>query len=206
MRRKIAMGAAVVLTAIALGVGMVDGAESGTEGMRIPQYTADGHLIRPTDFREWIFVGSSLGLSYFGAEPPDRDPVFHHIYIQPEAYREYAESGTFPEKTMLIMENYSAGTKESNTTAEILKDKKEFQNLHGQFEDQRVGLEVALKDSEHFEDGWAYFMFGTGDTLRETAKAFPKATCWDCHNDHAADDNVFVQFYPVLREHLEGRK
>jgi hypothetical protein len=107
---------------------------------------------------------------------------------------------------MLVMENYSAGSKEDNTARGKVEGNEEFQNLHGQFEDARVGLEVALKDSEQFEDVWAYFAFNfPGQPLRETAKAFPKSMCWNCHSDHAADDNVFVQFYPVLRESFEAR-
>ena len=40
--------------------------------------------------------------------------------------------------------------------------------------------------------------------LKPTAKAFNKRVCFACHNEHAQDDNVFVQFYPVLRKVKEG--
>ncbi len=174
------------------------------DAMVKPQYTNRGDLVRPVDFREWVFVGSSLGLSY--TENDRTDPIFHHVYMQPEAYRHYRDTGAFPEKTMLVMENYSAGSKDNNTASGKVEGTEEFEHLNGHFEDARVGLEVALKDSERFEDGWAYFAFNfPGQPLRETAKAFPKSMCWDCHKNHAADDNVFVQFYPVLREPLEAR-
>ena len=29
-----------------------------------PRYTAAGELMRPTDFREWMFVTSGLGMTY----------------------------------------------------------------------------------------------------------------------------------------------
>ena len=179
-------------------------AAGGLTTMVTPQYNGDGHLIRPTNFRTWIFVGSSIGLSYFGKEEPKGPGLFHHIYIQPEAYRHYVKTGEFPDKTMLVMENYSAGSKEDNTTGPIIEGK-EFDILHGLFEDKRMGLEVALKDLDRFEDGWAYFNFSSANGLKETGAAFPKAVCWNCHNTHGADDNVFVQFYPVLREPLEKR-
>ena len=172
--------------------------------MVTPQYNDDGHLIRPTDFRTWIFVGASIGLSYFGKEEPKGPGLFHHIYMQPEAYHHYVKTGEFPDKTMLVMENYSAGSKEDNTMGPITEGK-EFKILHGHFEDKRVGLEVALKDLDRFEEGWAYFNFSSANGLKETGAAFPKAVCWNCHDTHAADDNVFVQFYPVLREALEKR-
>ena len=87
---------------------------------------------------------------------------------------------------MLIMDNYQPTQKESI-------------NKHGYFEGKKVGLEVALKDHEQFEEGWAYFNFSTREGLRPKAKAFAKAACYNCHAEHGADDNVFTQFYPVLR-------
>ena len=63
-----------------------------------------------------------------------------------------------------------------------------------------IGLFIwaAVKDGERFPDGWAYFSFGDGS--RPAATAFPRTQCFDCHRQHAASDNVFVQFYPVLRD------
>ena len=184
---KQALAAASVAAALVAAAGLVQAAQTDVAEMVKPEYTDDGALVRPSDYREWVFVGASLGLSYSEELRREGPGNFHHIYIQPEAYRQYRDEGTFPEKTMLVMENYSAGSKVNP-------------NLHGHFEDERVGFEVALKDSEQFEDGWAYFMFSTASGLRESAKAFPKAACYDCHAEHAEDDNVFVQFYPILRE------
>jgi hypothetical protein len=197
---KVAVAAAVTAIVIAASV-LADTSTPPPEGMVQPAYDNAGALIRPEGYREWIFVGSSLGLSYSKPNPDQVGPgIFHHIYIQPQAYKHYTETGTFPEKTMLVMENYTAGSKEDNTAKELTKDKEEFENLNGHFEDQRTGVEVALKDSERFEDSWAYFNFSTRAGLLAAAKPFPKAACWDCHNAHAAVDNVFVQFYPILRE------
>jgi hypothetical protein len=57
---------------------------------------------------------------------------------------------------------------------------------------------VALKDHDKFDEGWAYFDFANGS--KKTSTAFPKGSCFSCHKEHGADDNVFTQFYPVLRE------
>ena len=61
---------------------------------------------------------------------------------------------------------------------------------------------MALKDSARFDGGWAYFDFSGGKT---TAKPFAKQQCSSCHAEHAADDNVFTQFYPVLRRAKAAR-
>jgi hypothetical protein len=57
---------------------------------------------------------------------------------------------------------------------------------------------VAVKDRQQFPEGWAYFGFGDGS--RRTSTAFPRTNCFDCHRQNAKADNVFVQFYPVLRD------
>ena len=179
---------------VILGVRQTRSDNSDMDSMAKPKYAEDGTLIRPEGYRSWVFVGSSLGLSYSENTRREGPGNFHNVYIQPEAYRHYKETGKFPEKTMLAMENFAPKTKESI-------------NQKGYFPGAMIGFEVALKDHDRFEEGWAYFNFSTrGDPpLRERAKAFPQAVCFACHAQHAADDNVFVQFYPVLREIMEAR-
>ena len=152
-----------------------------------PRYTGDGELIRPEGYREWIFIGATLGMSYQEGEAKPGPQEFHNLYINPAAYREYKTSGPFPEKTILVMERLTAGSRESI-------------NQRGHFEDKAVGIEVSLKDSSRFDEGWAYFNFSRPDgSSAASAKAFAKKDCWNCHSEHAATDNVFTQFYPILR-------
>ncbi len=154
--------------------------------MAEPRYENGAELVRPEGYRDWKFVGANSGMGYNENVP--RSPTFHNIFIQPEAYREFARTGVFPDKTMLVMEVLSIGT-----SASI--------NKHGQFQDRLIGVEVALKDSSKFAEKWAYFNFiGPGGAALARSKAFPKEACWKCHNEHGTHDNVFVQFYPVLRE------
>jgi len=160
---------------------------ASAESMFQPRFEAGDKLVRPQGYREWMFVGSNLNMGYTDGSTP-KESRFHNIYIQPEAYREYVATGKFPDKTVLVMEVLGAGTNASI-------------NKSGQFEDQPIGIEVALKDEKRFTGKWAYFNFiGDNGTPLAEAKPFPKEACWNCHNQHAAVDNVFVQFYPVLRE------
>ena len=65
-----------------------------------------------------------------------------------------------------------------------------------------VAVEVAVKDGKQFDDAWSYFDFSPKKgrkELRKTAAPFATEKCYDCHLEHATVDNVFVQFYPVLR-------
>jgi hypothetical protein len=164
---------------------------SGSEPrMSEPKYTEDRQLVRPTGYREWVFVGSSIGMGYQEGTRPegDRPQFFHNVYIQPEAYRTYAATGKFPNKTMLVMEVVAPG---SNASI----------NKQGKFEDKFIGIEAAVKDEARVPEKWAYYSFmGSDGKGLPQAKAFSKDACWSCHNQHAEVDNVFVQFYPVLRE------
>ncbi len=64
-----------------------------------PRFGADNELIRPEGYREWVFVGSSLGLSYQEGQAPNHEPQFHNIYIQPASYQAFEKTGEFPEGT-----------------------------------------------------------------------------------------------------------
>ena len=53
-------------------------------------------------YREWIFVGSALGLGY--NEPKEESlGAFSHVYINPFGYQAYRESGEFPVGTVLML-------------------------------------------------------------------------------------------------------
>ena len=147
-------------------------------------------LVRPEGYREWIFVGSSLGLAY--SKTPDQSPgrnpeLYHNVYINPSSYREYAKTGKFPEGTVMVLELARSELKSEP-------------GLQGSYQKEFVALEASVKDSSRFEGGWAYFNFTeAGGKLKARAEPFPQSACWSCHHVNAATDHVFTQFYPVLR-------
>lgn len=150
-----------------------------------PRWSADGSLERPKDWERWVFVGASLGLSYAeqSRDVPPSQLHLHHVYLAPTAYEHFARTGEFPEGTQLVLELY-------DLSEPVAPSKR------GYFAGDRMAVEVALKDSRRFESGWAYFNFSDG---RQTSSPFPAERCASCHREHAATDNVFTQFYPVLR-------
>ena len=174
-----------LLTAILLALPLM--AQAPPPGMRQPQYNEKGELVRPRDFQQWTFVGSSMGLSYAAAAPVRQPGLIHNVHMQPEAYRTFLETGKIPEKTIMILTLYNPEQKVSP-------------NLHGYFQGDLVATEVAVKDSARFKEGWAYFDFGGGEKIRDSAAAQAPERCHACHAKHAAKDNVFVQFYPAMRK------
>lgn len=171
-----------------LGIGFVS--LFWAEGMDQPRFQGKEEMLRPEGYREWMFVAANYGMGYTEAKPGEvtaKPGTFHNIYLQREAYKQYAKTGTFPDKTMVIMEVVQPGTKASI-------------NKQGMFQDKYIGIEVAVKDEKRFAGKWAYYKFfdSEGKAL-PTAKPFPKEACWDCHHKNGAVDNVFAQFYPVLK-------
>jgi hypothetical protein len=168
-----------------------------------PKYTPNGDLLLPGGFETWVFVGSNLGLSYTpeaataASAPPPRPPKsqFHNVSINKAAYDYFLANGQFPERTVLAMQVFEAAEK---TPSNVLAS--------GTFNGRRVGLEVAVKNSSR-PDGkttpWAYYNFtDPSDPAKvlASATAFPDQSCANCHQLHASIDNVWVQFYPTLRD------
>jgi hypothetical protein len=78
-----------------------------TDGPKYAQGT--NNLLRPTDYREWMFIGSSLGLNYPapGAAPgPDQ---FNNVFVNPSSYREFMKTGKWPDKTIWVLEFRNTG-------------------------------------------------------------------------------------------------
>ncbi len=58
-----------------------------------------------------------------------------------------------------------------------------------------MGVEVHVKDEARFAGKWAFFGFDD----QQPAKMIPlRADCYSCHQQYAAVDTTFVQFYPTL--------
>jgi hypothetical protein len=153
-------------------------------------FQGENTLVRPDGYREWVFVGSSLGLSYDDVPEEvatSEDDLFHNVYIDPVGYERFQESGEFADGTVMILELATAAVKTEP-------------GLQGMYEDRFVALEASVRDSSRFEGDWAYFSFTErGGGMKDTAEPFDQENCWKCHNENAETDMVFTQFYPVLR-------
>lgn len=149
-----------------------------------PQFTKSGELMRPaSDYREWIYLTTGLGMNY-ASENSAENPLFDNVFVEPSAYRVFKATGHWPDHTMFVIEPRQAMTKGSiNKAGRYQGDRTQF-------------LEVAVKDTKRFADGWGYFSFKDDAS---TAKAFgPEGRCNECHGKNAAVENTFVQFYPTL--------
>lgn len=179
----------------ALTGGLSLGAQSRSASTSVmPEYDKARALKLPADYRQWVFVGSSLGLSYTEGGDAGHE-MFHETLMEPTAYAEFVRTGTFREGTMLVLMVHGAGES-------VLPGRR------GRFAADVHGVEMAVKDRSRVPEGWAYYNFGGMGGLRDTAQPMPQKACYDCHKPHAALDNVFLQFYPLLVEaaHIKVNK
>jgi len=148
-----------------------------------PEYTSDAQLRLPEHYRDWIYLTTGFDMSYNPAMQMGGHHMFDNVFVNPDAYRAFLKTGTWPDKTMLVLEVRGAQGKGSI-------------NQHGNYQGGDVmGLEVHVKDEARFAGEWAFFGFDQG----KTAKMVPvSADCYSCHADHAAVNTTFVQFYPTL--------
>ena len=149
-----------------------------------PMYTPDGNLKFPTNYREWVYLTSGVDMSY----SPNMDighSMFDNVFVNPEAYKSFLQTGTWPDKTMLVLEARVAGSKGSI-------------NKNGHYQTGNImGREVHVKDEARFPGKWAFFNGEDG----VTGKLLPREMdCYSCHEQHGAVDTTFVQFYPTLLE------
>jgi hypothetical protein len=185
MRRSLWL-AAILLVMAVLAIErrttLIANSANATDGA---QFSADGKLLRPAGYRKWVFLSSGFGMSYSENAAADPDHLmFTNVFVPPADYDYFLSHGRWPDKTMLVVEAYGSQSKGSI-------------NLRGHFQTEFMGLDVEVKDASRFADQWAYFAF---DTTQPSAQAITpgKNGCWSCHDQDAAVEHTFVQFYPSL--------
>jgi len=149
-----------------------------------PAYAANGDLLPLKDYREWIYLTSGIDMSYSPKAMEMNHSVFDNVFVNPAAWRSFVATGTWPDKTVMVLEVRGAKSKGSI-------------NQRGHFQDAPVmGFEVHVKDEARFPGKWAFFEF---DSPSKNGTLVPQAApCYTCHAAHAAVDTTFVQFYPTL--------
>jgi hypothetical protein len=183
---RLAAVVCLIACVIAIGLSVHRSKRVRASAPASPAYAANGDMLPPANYREWIYLTSGIDMSY---SPKAMDmgagmSMFDNVFVNPEAYRSFLATGTWPDKTVMVLEGREARSKGSI-------------NQRGHF--QAVGvadLEVHVKDAARFPGKWAFFAF---DSLEKNGTLIPQsAPCYKCHADHGAVDTTFVQFYPTL--------
>ncbi len=149
-------------------------------------YTADGKMVFPKDYRTWVYLSSGMDMAYTDSPAMADHHMFDNVFVNREAYEVYQQTGTWPDKTIFMLE------------ARMGQDRGSI-NKKGLFQAPLVmGREAHVKDTARFKSGWAFFPFN-GGSASGPAQALPQTSqCNVCHEKHGAVDTTFVQFYPTL--------
>ena len=176
---------AVSVLAVVLAAMTPQARSNNDSSANSPVYTSDGNLKFPTQYREWVYLTSGVDMSYSPNNMGMDHSMFDNVFVNPEAYKGFLQTGTWPDKTMLVLEARMAGSKGSI-------------NKNGHFQTGNImGREVHVKDEARFPGKWAFFNAEDG----VTGKLLPREMdCYSCHEQHGAVDTTFVQFYPTLLE------
>src|SRR5262249_5381205 len=106
-------------------------------------------LILPEGYRNWVSLGPG-----------------HNVYVSPTGYGAYAESGSFPEGTLMVWEPIN---KELDPRDRPHKG--------------APALLASVKDNTRFAGGWGFFDFtGAEGALKTKAAVLPESSgCRACH-------------------------
>jgi hypothetical protein len=182
MQSRIRIFSAALAVALAglLTATVVSRAEPATPAVA---YTADGKLQYPKDYRTWVYLSSGMDMSYTDTPAMADMHMFDNVFVNREAYAAYQKTGTWPDKTIFVLEARMGEQRGSI-------------NKKGLYQGAVMGGEAHVKDTARFKSGWAFFPL-TGDA---PSAALPQTSqCNVCHEQHAAVDTTFVQFYPTLQ-------
>jgi hypothetical protein len=180
--KKIAFAVFALAYAAVLGITTEGQTPADGDG---PRYVNKVNLVRPPDYREWVFVSSGIGMEYDPEPGAAGRQRFGNVFVNPSSYRAFMKTGKWPDRTTFVLE-FRASTGEGSI------------NKTGRFQAQLVGLEAEVKDSR-FPDGWAFFNFMPKGQTANSAEPLPvNAGCVECHTKNTAVERTFVQFYPTL--------
>ena len=150
-----------------------------------PSLQNDGVLAFPENYREWMFLSAGLGMNYGPNAPAAGQPQsFTNVYVNPSSYRAFMKTGTWPDRTMFVLEIRGSATEGSI-------------NRSGFYQTAVRAIEANVKDAR-LPGGWGFFNFGNKTAA---VAALPQsATCYTCHAENTAVEHTFVQFYPSLMD------
>jgi len=171
-----------LLVALTLAAAALLFAQDYSKPIAGAEYKGTGEMRLPAQYREWVYLTSGFNMSYNPQLAAMNHSMFDNVFVNPEAYKKFLETGTWPDKTVMVLEARMAEGKGSI-------------NQKGNYQGEVMAREVHVKDEARFPGKWAFFAFGEGDTGTLVPTS---ADCYSCHQAHGAVDTSFVQFYPTL--------
>jgi hypothetical protein len=127
-----------------------------------PKFNKSGELIRPENYREWIFLTSGSGMTYAENPKPEEHPNFDNVFVRPESYQAFLATGKWPDKTIFILE-----IRASNSHGSI--------NKGGHYQTDVVAIEAEVKDEKRFAESGPTSDLAVGISWQHPSRSFRRA-------------------------------
>jgi hypothetical protein len=92
MRDRLFVLAAAVLVWVAASMASVSTSAQQPAPFDGPRYNGS-ELLKPEDYRSWMFLSSGLGMAYGPDAGQGRPPLFTNVFVNPSAYRAFLQTG-----------------------------------------------------------------------------------------------------------------
>lgn len=176
-----------LMASLVLIAGQTKVLAAGMTPLNSPYVSKSGEISLPQDFRKnMVHLGSWF-------VPEGGASGFHDVYARAGDVAAYRKHGQFPDGAILVKElrashtaDYSTGKGVSYATGKL---KQWF---------------VMIKDSQNrhktknWGDGWGWALFKP-DNPSKNVSADYKADCLGCHVPAKANDWVYIEAYPTLK-------
>jgi len=198
MMKKLMLVVAILVLGVSATVVLAQRQGTNTvsaQGRYLPEYTKEGDLILPKNWRSWVYLGSPLtpdGLN----DSKEGFPEYHNVYIEPGSYEIYKKTGEFPDGTILFKE-----LQRVRKPQQFPDGSRSEPSGRGYFPGEYNGADVTVKDSKRYAptgSSWGYYNFNHHEPKAPTAKVRAKTECAFCHQASAKKDEVWTQFYRLL--------
>ena len=198
MMKKLMLAVAILALGVSATVVLAQRQGTNTvtaQGRYLPEYTKDGDLVLPKNWRSWVYVGSPLTPDALNGGKAGF-PEYHNVYIEPGSYEIYKKTGEFPQGTIFFKELQRVLKPEQFPDGSLAEP-----SGRGYFPGEFNGADVTVKDTKRYAQSgskWGYYNFNHSEPKAPTAKVKPKTECAFCHIASAKKDDVWTQFYRLL--------
>jgi cytochrome P460 len=119
----------------------------------LAEYTKDGDLVLPKNWRTWVYLGSPLTPDALNGGKAGF-PEYHNVYMEPGSYEIYKKTGEFPDGTILFKELQRVLGPQQFPDGSLSQP-----SGRGYFPGAFNGADVTVKDTKRYAEtgGWGYY-------------------------------------------------
>lgn len=203
MVRVVMFGLSITLIALAGVYALAGSHEELSNDVALPPpavkivFNEHGEAALPKGYRSWVHTYTaweSIAVNFLDGNLT-KTPEFHSVYVEPNAYRTFMQTGKWPEGSLIVKEFSITSIDPNNCDGPPAY----VCNLGGSkviFPHGRTGLTLMLKDSKRYPSepgGWSYFSFGHQPPPYEKfSPARPRAQCAQCHIDNVGPKYDYI--------------